>query len=136
MKLYKLLMVVFAVGAVAFYFNEKSQNHFHGIVEDVNAQDERGQTALLKAISDNRIEDVITLINNGADLELADDEQCTPLHSAIRLGNVDSVAILIAHGAQGNVKDRSGKTPLEHAKEIGDKELIGLFEIVSQASVS
>ncbi len=131
MKLYKLLIVSFVIGATSIYFNEKSQNHFHGVMADINAQDEHGQTALFKAVGDNRIEDVIMLMNNGADLEIADNEQCTPLHNAIKFGNIRSAALLIAHGAQGQLKNKIGKTPLEYAKVVENEELVSLLEAIA-----
>ena len=54
-----------------------------------------------------------TLIELGADVNLANDCRNTPLHRAARCGNVKAVKLLLAHGAKIDDTVFGGYTPLE-----------------------
>ncbi|MBA3510447.1 ankyrin repeat domain-containing protein [Sphingomonas sp.] len=77
-----------------------------------NARDEKGETALIVAIS--RRDDLWTgfLLNKGADPNLAARNGETPLIAAARVGYSGAVAELVTLGAKVDVSNRMGETPL------------------------
>ncbi|MCM8531030.1 MAG: ankyrin repeat domain-containing protein [Lentisphaeraceae bacterium] len=67
---------------------------------------------LIKAVKDERMQEIFKLISAGADVNEADDFGKSPLHYAL---NVQVVKLLISSGAEVNAKDKHGKTPLDYA---------------------
>ena len=77
---------------------------------DPNVRDASGRTALAAAV--NFPEVVKRLIEAGASVDIADNEEIAPLQLAARSGNLDVVSLLIEAGADPNRVDRRGTTPL------------------------
>jgi ankyrin repeat protein len=75
-----------------------------------------GQPPLHRAIeSRNRaaaLPLVALLIEQGANVNLADERGASPLHSAVRRGAIPIIALLLEHGAKVEVTDKRGATPL------------------------
>ncbi|APR98869.1 ankyrin repeat domain-containing protein [Wolbachia endosymbiont of Folsomia candida] len=69
-------------------------------------------TLLCIAVDNDCTEMVANLIDNRADVNIADDNKNTPLNFAIENGNVDTVKRLLKEGAEVNTVDRCGYTPL------------------------
>jgi len=70
----------------------------------IDCQDSAGQTPLIKAARHNRVALVIFLLNNNADINLADDQGWTPLFWASRMGSSGCMRELIKptnHDIQG-----------------------------------
>lgn len=91
--------------------NFNSSHVFYRI--DINVYDEYGYSELHNAVARGSIDDVSTLLRQGAsteDLTLLTD--LTPLHVAALEGQLDIMKLLIQEGAQVNVKCRLGRTPL------------------------
>ena len=65
------------------YFENGS---FSGL-ENVDDTDSEGQSALHRAVRVNDVGTVVALLNNGADISLADKLGFTPLHTAVRYVN-------------------------------------------------
>lgn len=88
----------------------------------VNAQDERGRTALMIAIQEDWIGTawVEFLISNGADVNLLDEDGDSALDLARFHRRSDVVDVLVASGAKG--KDGSS------AKELTEDEVYRAFE--------
>jgi ankyrin repeat protein len=81
---------------------------------DVNAQaDVGGTTALIEACALGALEIVEYLIENGADVNQADNSRKTPLMHACVRGDARVVEMLIKHGADKKAKDISGNTCLK-----------------------
>jgi ankyrin repeat protein len=84
---------------------------------DPNARDQRGQTALHKAVifdsPDHKA--MRALLKRGANIKLQGDDGGTPLHLAAWLSRASSVEALLAAGADPNARDQLGQTPLHHA---------------------
>ena len=71
-----------------------------------------GMTALLYAARDGRTEAAKLLLDNGADIELAEANEITPLLMALLNNQLDVANLLLDYGANVNVDDFYGRTPL------------------------
>jgi ankyrin repeat protein/HEAT repeat protein len=84
---------------------------------DPNARDNRGTTALHKAVifvsPDHRA--LRTLLARGGHVNGKGDDGRTPLHVAALLSGASSVEVLLAAGADPRARDQSGETPLHCA---------------------
>jgi ankyrin repeat protein len=107
----------------------------------VNARDRAGRTPLHYAVGDPphdlpfiaaqsdpelaaenfrkaneyKIANSTKLLDEGADVNAADDEGLTPLHAAASSDSVDVVRLLLDAGAEVNVRSNSGETPIYSA---------------------
>ncbi len=80
---------------------------------NINAQDNKGYTALFHAIEYGRSEIVKSLISKGANIEQKDLEGLTPLAYAIKYDrNADIIKLLIKSGSNIYAKTPEGETPL------------------------
>lgn len=80
---------------------------------NINAQNERGETALMAAARRNFIPIVQLLLREALDIELAEKTGITPLQSAVINGNIEIVKLLLDAGAQVNARDSyRGRTPI------------------------
>lgn len=123
-----------AAGAQAaeldFFVEEVRKNRINNVRAliqegvDVNARDVFGNNAGLHwAASLGLAEMARLLIDNGADLDIRNDEGNTPLHWAAGEGQKELVVILIAHGADINARGKNGWTPLRWAEAQSQKEI-------------
>ncbi|MCH9624919.1 MAG: hypothetical protein S4CHLAM123_00810 [Chlamydiales bacterium] len=76
--------------------------------ENIDVRDVYGRTSLMRAVADKKINEIISLINQGADIEAQDDRGWTSLDRAI--GSIASpdiklniINILLASGASMDV---------------------------------
>jgi peptidoglycan/LPS O-acetylase OafA/YrhL len=95
---------------------------------DLNAiEPTGGSTALITVSVFGKTEIAKLLIDNGADLNLQNNEGSTALLSAAFFGNVEIVEYLIANGANQQIKNNSGSTPLD-AVSGSFEELRGVYD--------
>jgi ankyrin repeat protein len=87
---------------------------------DPNAQDAKGRTALIRAISNKEI--VHMLLENNADPNIPDKDGETPLCYAAMQGEVESVEKLLKNGANAN-PPRGAKSLLTQIRELKSKVL-------------
>ena len=88
-----------------------------------------GLTPLLYAARDGRLDAAKTLVDAGANLEMADPNGITPLLMAISNDQVPTARFLIEKGAKINVSDWYGRTPLWTAVEVRNMDFDnGSFE--------
>ena len=78
---------------------------------DVNARNEHGMTALMRAARNGHVIAVRMLLNGGADPNVARNDRFTALALAAFFGHTESVRILIEYGAKTEVVTRSGTSP-------------------------
>lgn len=78
---------------------------------DVNARNEHGMTALMRASRQGHASMVRALLEHGADPNLARHDKFTALALAAFFGHTETVRILIEHGAKTEVVTRSGTSP-------------------------
>src|SRR5947209_6174931 len=77
---------------------------------NVNARDDRGYTALIKAAEQGNVPVLQTLLAGGADPELMKDNVTSPLIAAARVRSrrhLEALNCLIAHGVNVNALSRS-----------------------------
>jgi len=90
---------------------------------DLTAKDnERGQTALMWAVSQKHPDVAKALIEAGADIRAASKGGFTPILFAARVGDVESGKILLEAGAKVNEPGPGGMTPLVLASASGQEE--------------
>ena len=83
---------------------------------DVNARNERGQTALMVACeNDGRIGIASLLLERGADVKARDEDDATALRIAIAAGAPVTMAALFAKGTDATDIDSEGRTTLIYA---------------------
>ncbi|MDP6232055.1 MAG: acyltransferase family protein [Nitrospinaceae bacterium] len=100
---------------------------------DINEQDFVGRTPLFYAVRTGNLKDAEFLIENGAEMSLADDYGHTPAHvAAIKTGSYDPKAsdqyldilkLLKDQGANLNAKDYKGRTVHDCLKYFGNRKL-------------
>jgi ankyrin repeat protein len=78
----------------------------------VNSRDDKGDTALIIAISREDPDWTGFLLKKGADVNLGGRNGDTPMIAAARVGFEDAVEWLISLGAKVDATNRSGETPL------------------------
>lgn len=92
---------------------------------NINNTNSSGETALGVACSeaqqklgedqdDGHLQVCSLLLNYGANVNLADNEQRTPLHKAARNVQISMVQLLLDHGADINAIDYNGSSPLSN----------------------
>ena len=83
---------------------------------------------LIEAARDGRVEEVMTLIRDGANADARDDSLATPLILAARTGQVEIVRTLLEAGANVNAKEGvNGTTALMAAARAGDVVLVRIL---------
>jgi ankyrin repeat protein len=80
--------------------------------------------ALVRAVSDSDLADVLSALANHADANVRLDFGATPLGWAVNSQSPDIVAALLAHGARPDLADSDGTTPLALACELGNAAII------------
>lgn len=83
---------------------------------DINAKDNYGWTALMRAASKNAVETSRILIDAGADINAIDNCGWTALMDAVDTKSVDIVKQLIDAGAELEIKNNEGKTAIMLAR--------------------
>ena len=86
------------------------------------------KTALMSAAARKNSAAVSYLLDNGADLNLADCYGNTALAIVANVGDIACLAVLLDHGADVNVTNKNGKTPLMIAKSSRNVECVKLIE--------
>lgn len=97
---------------------------------DVNRTDAQGRTCLhiLANVTATHIFDFLDLlIDNGADVGIADKMGSTLLHEAAKAGSSVMVSSLLHYRADQHVKNHAGKTPLGLAKAKRHKEVVEIL---------
>lgn len=82
---------------------------------DVNARNDKGDTALICACSQNRVACVKLLLEAGADVNAQNDKGETALICACCLGNEACIKLLLAAEADLNMKDQDGVAALMYS---------------------
>lgn len=76
------------------------------------------QQQLSTAIANETIEEVMSLLEKGADANGVDQLGWTPLMNAAEAENIELLKLLLEHGADINKKNGAGETPLHIAVDI------------------
>jgi hypothetical protein len=78
---------------------------------DVNARNEHGMTALMRAAHEGHEQMVRALLEHGADPNITRNDKFTALALAAFFGHTETVRILIENGAKTEIVTRSGTSP-------------------------
>ncbi|KAL9979953.1 hypothetical protein ACROYT_G008476 [Oculina patagonica] len=105
-------------------------------MEDVNAVNSSGFTALHHAASANQNEVVVMLLESKADINCQGRQLLTALHVAVRYNSFEVVKTLMEYNADPSMKDADGATPLHFAARHGCAETSKLLLSSSQSSVN
>jgi ankyrin repeat protein len=84
----------------------------------------KGETPLMRAYQE---ENIIALLNKGADINARDKAGYTPLIHAIVNRNPEKVKTLLNHGADINIKAQKGESALQVAIQLGDAKVIKML---------
>mmetsp|Transcript_37186 Transcript_37186/g.51337 ORF Transcript_37186/g.51337 Transcript_37186/m.51337 type:complete len:861 (-) Transcript_37186:1826-4408(-) len=103
--------------------------------ENVDLQDESGQTALHIAVKESQKEIMKLLCSHGADVNACDNDGVTALHFAAWSGNADAIDFLMQQGVNVEVEDESEQTPMYYACIRGKKKAAELL-CLNQANLS
>ncbi len=89
---------------------------------DVNARNEHGMTALMRAAYHGRVQLVRVLLEHGADPNVVRNDNFTALSLAAFFGHAEIVDLLMRHGAKTDVATRFGTSPeiWARARSFGD----------------
>jgi hypothetical protein len=94
---------------------------------NVNARDERGQTALLLAAREGQAGVVKALLRAGADLDATTASGLTPLIAAAAKGRTDVARLLIEARADPDVRHRELGTALDAAQRYGHRDIVQML---------
>jgi len=83
-----------------------------------------GKNPIFKALGEDQKYMLMLLIDNGADVNIKDEQGYTPLYYAAREGHTEIVKLLTVKGANVNAKDLMGETPLHAAAIEGHKDVV------------
>ncbi|KAJ2655898.1 hypothetical protein IWW48_005298 [Coemansia sp. RSA 1200] len=90
----------------------------------VLTRDKAGQTKLHRACNAGDLEQTVSLIKQGADIDMKDNAGWTPLHEASLEGHSDVVLALLRRGADFNARGFGGDTPLHDACANGHVDVV------------
>lgn len=94
---------------------------------NINTINDSGDTALMKAASENQYDVVSVLVNNGANVNMQNHKGETALIIAAGKGNSDVVCLLLEANADPNIRNRRGETALQKAEDSGHYDTAGLI---------
>lgn len=86
-----------------------------------------GRACIHESVSNDNIDLIALLLQNGANINLKDDEEETPLTVAILNESIDVIDFLLRHGSNPNLKDDEGETPLIRAISCKNIKIIELL---------
>ncbi|TYA55971.1 ankyrin repeat domain-containing protein [Formosa maritima] len=96
-------------------------------VNNINGDSKYG-TPLMAAVFKGHVLLVQTLLENGANPNIADVNKTTPLHYAVLLNNDVIIKLLMDYNVDVTLKDSRDKTALDYALMDNNKSIIELLE--------
>ena len=84
---------------------------------------EKSTTPLNLSARNGNLELSQLLLENGADVNIADEKSCTPLYTAAKYGHSNVLRLFLENGADPNKQDRNGITPLCITQIRGEEEM-------------
>lgn len=96
-------------------------------LEDVNQKSRFGDYPIHISCVQGNIDELQTLLDNGADVNASGEHGYTPLHSAVEQGQLVVVRHLIAAGADVSITNNDGDTPLQLAFLLSEEYPDGVY---------
>ncbi|KAF3029392.1 hypothetical protein E8E15_009450 [Penicillium rubens] len=93
----------------------------------INEQGKFGRTPLVAACERGNLEAVVKLLDSGADLEIAGDNEHTPLQAAACNGHAEVVKLLLEKGLNTHNGSDGSKTPLYCACSNGHHQVVQML---------
>ena len=122
---------IIAVGLLALliaacsHSSTANKNTQGGTAQNANeAKDPEGNTPLLAAVNAGNGVEARRLIDEGADINAANNTGITPLMNAAGMGDKELVELLIKKGADVNHRTPGNYTPLMQAALVGQTEIV------------
>ncbi|XP_067320672.1 ankyrin repeat domain-containing protein 31 [Anolis sagrei] len=103
---------------------KEKQCHYISLLDN---RDISGQTLLHRAAVEDDLDCILTLIHNGADVDVRDDAGWTPLHKTSAAGFFEATNTLLKAGAEVNCKGSDQVTPLHEAVKGGHYKVADLL---------
>ncbi|GFO25172.1 transient receptor potential cation channel subfamily a member 1 [Plakobranchus ocellatus] len=94
---------------------------------DLDALDQKNNTALLLAVEAQSPEIVDLLIKSGADVNIANSSHQKPIHLAAELSSIEVVKALLDNGVDPNTRGDMGMSPLHYAAGKDNGEIMRLL---------
>jgi ankyrin repeat protein len=101
-------------------------------LKDVNQPGIFGERPLDIACTRGKIEEVIVLLNHGANIDATGEKGHTPLHEAVNQGHTKIVKFLLDQGANPHSVNDWGISPLKRAEMHDNKEIITLLTLATK----
>jgi ankyrin repeat protein len=102
---------------------------FAGIdLRDVNQVGLFEERPLHVATARGNTEEILALLEAGAEVNALGELGHTPLNEAVGQGNLEAARLLLCYGASSTIPNEWGVTPLERARMSGQEEILKLLE--------
>ena len=98
-------------------------------LESVNQIGNFGERPLHVACGRASMEEIVALVEAGADVNAPGDMRSTPLHESVTRGHIAAIQYLLDHGASPDLKNEFGATAIDIA--IG-KERMDIAKLLTQ----
>jgi ankyrin repeat protein len=122
-----------AVTAIEVLQRYKDENlpAFLGIaLTDVNQVGLFGERPLDVAAVRGDLEEILALLEGGAEVNASAEHGNTALHEAVSQGHAEAVKLLLESGASGEVRNEFGETPLDIARSRNRYDILAIFKAV------
>ncbi|TWR31636.1 ankyrin repeat domain-containing protein [Mucilaginibacter pallidiroseus] len=94
---------------------------------DVDVKDNNGNTALMLACQNNRVNEMYLVATHFPDVNLRNKNGRTALMIATEANNIEAVKYLMAHNANASAKDKQKLTAMDYAKKTNNAQIIDLL---------
>lgn len=78
------------------------------------------------------IEEVLLLINAGAEINAKGEDGYTPLHDAVEQGHIKVVKLLLTRGADNSLTNNDGDTAYQLAKLLKQNEICKILDKINE----
>ncbi len=118
-----------ALGLAAYFGREEVARYLVLKGADVNTPSDNGFRVfpIHSAVAGDHAQIARMLMDNGAEVNVAQSSGVTPLHSAAQNGNIELIILLLEKGADVDVRMEGGKLPSDLAKEKGFTEIADIL---------
>ena len=110
------------------YTEERLPSFADICLRDVNQVGRFGERPLHVASSRGNLDEIVALIEGGADINSTGDLGNTPLHDAIGQNHIEIVRYLLDCGASTQVMNEFGQTPIDIARLLGRDDIVEILK--------